>query len=691
MKRFFRLTALICSVLMMTVPLSSCSESVNGGKTDGTSLSEDKDGSDSADKDNDNNKDNNKKESDVIFSAEGGFFAEPFELELSPARSGLKIYYTTDGSEPDESSTLYTEPIKLENRTSEPNALSAHTDISVSAYGAVQKPLNLVKKANIIRAAAYDDGKRVGDIVTQTYFVGLDREKLYGGVPVISLVTPEDGLFGYENGIYVLGKAHDDFLAADPKNAFVEPWHQESNFTQRGKEWERVTSLEYFDTDGGGFSQTMGLRIMGAASRNETQKSFRLTAREEYGKKNVKYEMIPGNRRSDKTGAVEKYKSFVLRNGGNDCWGTRFRDPLIQSLVADRAFDTLQSRPVTVFLNGEYWGLYTLTEDYSDNYIENNYGIDSKNVVIIKRGELEEGEEGDEALFTEMYDYIMNNDMSDDSNYAKASEMLDMQGFADICAMHVYINNEDGIFQNNNYRFWRVRTPDGTCGQSDGKWRILAYDTEYSTGVYDGGQSADFDTVSMAVNGSGKIDKELPEPPYKMFVKLLDNQSFKDMFIMSLCDMRNICFEKNHAVAEMKKFAEIYRPLSKDSCERYGHDPGEFEWSLGGLEYFLNARYDRFMNMITKSFGDRELKKAEVMILKTDGGKILVNGTSAAPSADIKASYFTNYPLRFTAVPDDGKKFVEWRHMGNCTLSDESSADITVDFTSDFSITAVFE
>lgn len=668
------LTALLCSLLIMTTPLSSCAKIGNIGGSGGTSLSDDTDDENT--------------EPDVIFSAESGFFTEPFGLELSPAKPGLKVYYTTDGSEPNENSTLYTEPIMLENRTSEPNVLSAHTDITISEWQ-IPIPINKVKKANIIRAAAYDDSGRVGEIVTQTYFVGLDREKLYGGVPVISLVTPEDGLFGYENGIYVLGKAHDDFLAADPKNAFVEPWHQEANFTRRGKEWERVTSLEYFDTDGGGFSQTVGLRTMGAASRNECQKSFRITARGEYGKKNVKYEIIPGNQRSDKTGAVEKYKSFVLRNGGNDCGGTKFRDPLIQSLVADRAFDTLRSRPVIVFLNGEYWGLYTLTEDYSDNYIENNYGIDKKNVVIIKRGELEEGEEGDEALFTEMYDYIMNNDMSDGDNYAKAAEMLDMQGFADLCAMHIYINNEDGVFQNNNYRFWRVRKPDGTCEQSDGKWRILAYDTEYSTGVYDGGQSSDFDTLDMALKGKGKLTKELDEPPCKLFLKLLDNQSFKDMFIMSLCDMRNICFEKNHAVAEMNKFADKYRPLVKESCERYGHDPGEFDRSLWGLENFINNRYDKFMKMITDNFG--EMKKAEVQILKTDGGKILVNGTAADLSTDIRAAYFTDYPLRFTAVPDEGKKFVEWRYMGNCTVSDESSADIMVNFTNDITISAVFE
>ena len=45
---------------------------------------------------------------------------------------------------------------------------------------------------------------------------------------------------------------------------------------------------------------------------------------------------------------------------------------------------TKASRPCVVYLNGEYWGLYVLEEDYSDNYFESHYGVNKDDVVVYK-------------------------------------------------------------------------------------------------------------------------------------------------------------------------------------------------------------------------------------------------------------------------------------------------------------------
>ena len=60
-------------------------------------------------------------------------------------------------------------------------------------------------------------------------------------------------------------------------------------------------------------------------------------------------------------------------------------DPYVQALVPDRDFATQGAEPCIVFINGEYWGIYSITEDYSDNYIEDNYGVDDKNAQFSGR------------------------------------------------------------------------------------------------------------------------------------------------------------------------------------------------------------------------------------------------------------------------------------------------------------------
>ena len=124
----------------------------------------------------------------------------------------------------------------------------------------------------------------------------------------------------------------------------------------KGKESERPASIDYFPVDENkeGFNANVGIRISGAVSRTFIQKSFKIHFRKEYGKKNLKYELIPGNERSDGQGIVNKYKSFTIRNGGNDYEYTKIRDKTLQDLISNRNLETQQSEVMVLFIDGEY-------------------------------------------------------------------------------------------------------------------------------------------------------------------------------------------------------------------------------------------------------------------------------------------------------------------------------------------------
>ena len=631
----------------------------------------------------------------VGFSLESGFYDKDQEVTLYCNAADAKIYYTLDGSTPTRQSTLYEGPVTIKNRTSEPNVLSAQTGI---APGNNFVPNFKVDKGTVIRAiAVLPDGTETS-VFHATYFVGIDRAK-YLDVPVVSLITDFDNLFDYETGIYTLGKTYDDFVS-DPANAALESWQMQGNYTNRGREWERPVSVELITAnETPGFKQNMGMRIMGASTRNQAQKSIRIYAREDYGKKNLKYELIPGNMKSDGTDILRKYKSFVLRIGGNDADFGRLRDPYLQNLVQGANFDTQQHTPCVVFINGEYWGMYTITEDYSDNYFENNYGIDNNNIVLIKKGEVEDGEETDIELYYDLFNFMTCNDMSDAANYAKACELLDMDSFIDYCAFNLYIFNKDSMFDNNNWRMWRVRTADGATQWSDGKWRMAVYDTDFSTGIYDGPDSANTDNISgvLEAYSDEEYTKNIEEyAPIEIFRSLLANESFKHDFILALCDMRNIYLEPKVAKKELDSMSGTYTTLLSDSWKRFGPDwiamnpEGHHASKLKDLSSFISKRYVAMPNMVKKIFGLESAAKLTLNSNDKTMGTILVNGRELDLSFDFGGMYYPGLTVTITAVPADGYKFAGWK-VKKGDIADTTSATLTFTIESGVTLQALFE
>lgn len=634
----------------------------------------------------------------VYFTSKSGFYEKGFSLELVCPVEGAAIYYTTDGSVPTDKSNKYEGPIALED-VSGKAVLADRTDF---ASDTKYVPINDVTKGNVIRAIAYfADG--TSSIVTDgTYFIGLDREKLYGDAPIVSLITDNENLFDEEKGIFVLGKTYEEWLAEDPKNAEEPPYRVKGNFSNKGRDWEKPVAFEFIPASGNNVSADMGLRMKGASTRTYLQKSMRLIAREEYGTKSIKTSLIPDNMRSDGTGEVEKYRSFVLRNGGNDNGFAKLRDPLLQSLISDRSMETQQSVPCVVFVNGEYWGLYAITEDYTDHYFEENYGVDNKNVVVVKGGEIEEGEEADIALYQELYDFITGNDMKNPENYAKAQEMLDIPGFIEYCAFQFYVYNHDAFDQDNNWSIWRTREADQATAVSDGKWRIALFDTEFSSGVYSGGQEFGENNLSSYFDKEMDADVEYKTdyPLIHIFRSLYENKEFQQDLINTACDVRNYDFEKNRAFAALDAMAEQYKPLAGDSFFRYGPDwvvmfgdPNDYYADkLKELKTYLGGRYTAYLGILQKQF---DLSAAQNVSISTDPamGTVQVNYTTLdfdqIGSDTFTGAYFPEYPIKLKAIAKEGYQFMGWEVEG-VTLSDESSDTVTATIAEKASIKAVF-
>lgn len=369
---------------------------------------------------------------------------------------GWDIYYTTDCSSPSPEnggSIKYSEPITIMDKSSENGSED---------------------KVTVIRAAAVKNGS-IGKIYTSTYILNGSAQKFadrYGGLGVFSINTDNKYLFGDE-GIY-------------------------TNYTEHGRETERAASVEFFEVGGScEVSMQAGIRIYGGTSRGLAQKSLKITARKEYGDAGkFKYAFFENN--NDKNGnLIEEYDTVILRAGGNDSLltgerSTQLRDVLVHTVAMD--IDNLSSqagRPVVLYLNGNYWGLYFLREDLDDDYIESHYKVDKNNIAILTYGhengnwfyKLDEGTEADQKNYQQMLAYIIGHDMKNSSYYSEACKMLDIDNFIKYMALNIYVNNRD--WPHNNVRMWRyIGTADSSNQYTDGKWRFMIKDTDFSMGRY---------------------------------------------------------------------------------------------------------------------------------------------------------------------------------------------------------------
>lgn len=507
----------------------------------------------------------------VAFSHDGGAYPDPFALELS-AEGDSVIHYTLDGSTPDKDSPVYSAPIAVTDRAGDPNVFSL---IRSSPEDLWKEPEGEIRKATVVRAIAIRPGVGAGPVLTHTYFVGADAA---GGanLPVFSIAVDEDDFWDYERGIYVPGKVYDDLF--DPT---LPSYRRQANYNQRGDAWERPASVEMFEADGSeAIRQNIGLRINGGATRAWPRKSLRLYARSDYGTSTFEHAFFPGS-------PITSFKRVLLRNSGNDFHKTLFRDAMMQSLVGGTGLATQASRAAVVFVNGEYWGLYYLTERMDQYYLASHYGVDPDAVDLLS-GDAEV-DQGDATHYLAMRSFVTSHDLSVAANYDYVTTQMDVDDFITYFAAEIYFRNHD--WPQNNIDYWRPRTPDG-------RWRWLLYDTDFGFG-YDGNPEAwKYDSLK-------RVAVDELNGHTRMFQALLASPVFRTKFLVRYADLMNTVFLPDVVIARIDAMEDEIAPLVPEHIERWREPPSTSDWhnEVQALRVFATERPDYARSAAVALFG----------------------------------------------------------------------------------------
>lgn len=415
-----------------------------------------------------------------------GFYTEPFYLTITAPTK--RIYYTLDGSEPTLDSIPYTGPIYIADATEQENVLSARTDLD--SFGQdhpeqidTQIPEEKVDKCTILKAAYFDAFGNRKKVAAESYFVGYDGRTGYGHHKVISIVTEPANLTDYDTGIFVRGNNYDELKE---KYGDMAP----GNYSERGREWERPAAFQYFGADGKLLYQSScGIRIMGGWHRKTVLKSLNLVARKEYGGSN-KFQY-------DFWGTGYLPHKMTLHSGSNDYYG-KIQNMLISNLTKDLDYGTMDYEVCLVFLNGEYWGIYNLTEKYDENFLKFTYHVNKNNVFSVKKEQPEAGDSANMELYTSAIQFLETADMSQEENYRRFQELFDEQSLLDLFGVEIYCART-ADWPDGNIHLWRTVTSGGE-GYGDGRWRYLLYDLD-SFGLTE--NLLEHDTIQRAIEKCG--------------------------------------------------------------------------------------------------------------------------------------------------------------------------------------------
>ena len=584
-----------------------------------------------------------------VFSAESGFYEEPFKLCLT-APEGEDIYYTLDGSEPTPESFLYQAPLAIQDASGEENVYAARTDLSPTRS---YVPPFKVDKATVVRAVSWDKKRnRASKVVSKVYFVGYQQRDEYKDMPVVSLVTDPSDLFDEESGIYGNGKALESYKAegglvdGELLDSFTDKGGVEhylyaaSNAFGEGKEWEREASFTYFDeAHGYCFSQNVGIRIAGQSTRATPQKSFNINGRDIYDDETLlPYEFFEGT----------SYSAFKLRNGGNNNDGVMITDAFLEKLAQGRAVSTQGSRPCILFLNGEYWGIYNIRERYKEEYVRNHFGVSEGNVWMIDAGTARVGDSEAQEAYEHMLAEVEECDLSFDDVYAMISEIIDIQSLIDYCCINLYVNNTDVSFSTNT-ALWRTIEPEET-GYGDGRWRWMLFDLDVTLR-----QDEEEDLTWMEENAL------LNEP---MIRSLMENEQFRKQFCLTFMDIANTNYAYDRVHEELMKWAEIYRTQVVKNHRRFFETdfPEEkFDGYIAEIDDFFRDRFLFAMKSLAAEFDlEGTLETITVKNSLPDGGTVMVN-TAEIEEEEWNGQYYTDHPVTFTARAKEGYRFAGWR------------------------------
>lgn len=363
-----------------------------------------------------------------------GYYSEDIRLKFSAIKKG-DLYYTLNGKRPRIGSE-FTYKLEGDLNTSSINSTGLFKEkIALGedkAYHPWKEGYTLPVKGHSIKIARFKD-EEIQEIAIFNYVIGPYRISDIASTVMIN--TDENGLIDQDTGIFAIGDTTKGY----------KKWKE--NYFQKGKNWKRACNFQYFDEKGDLKNSTnAALAVSGYTSRFNPQKGIKFFAKKKYGAKYFKYPFFEKG--------PESFKTISLRSafGG---WNRGInKDYFVSEACLDLQIENPRRKPVTVFLNGEYWGIYFLSEKADQHFVRSKTSAKEEEINIVKDNS--KVSFGSAKQFKLNQTFGFQNDLGIDSNYAVFCKDIDINNYIDWTLTELFFQNKD--WPCNNTKLWSSKS-----------------------------------------------------------------------------------------------------------------------------------------------------------------------------------------------------------------------------------------
>lgn len=529
------------------------------------------------------------------FSIESGMYSNLQFVSISDVNSPEgQVYYTTNGDLPTQNSTLY-----------------LGEDIPIF-------------QSMVLRARTYVPGMIPSTISSASYLINVNHT-----TPVVSVTTATSNLYGPE-GIF-------------------ENWWQD---------WERYAYMEFYDSTAGHpllFSRQAGMQVDGGAggSRSHPQHSFRLElAKSSLGESPVELELF-----AQQDGRNE-FSKLYFRNGSNQWLGLPYKDGAQTEMMCEATKASYSpQRPVTVYINGQYFGLYELRSKLDKEYFQYEDGFDEgpfDNLSLsFWNGGVLRANDGNVDNYWSTLSQFWAIDPLSDNFYTEANAIFDMEHLADYIIAESWVGNADWPYNN-----IRVQRNPG----SGNRWRFAVIDLELSMAPW-GWTDCWFEGLQHVYNqGEG-------HPFVGPFIRGTMNPDYQNYFINRYADVLNTAYRLDRLLDIEESHFNRWVLEMPNEYQRWG-DP----WNVNGWMNDFYNRHIEFRNAINcrsevirdQIQGIYQLPGQVLLSLESNppgGGYIEIN-TITPDNLPWDGVYFHGVPVNITAHANEGFEFLDWTDNG---------------------------